>query len=103
MRRKKVSTTKFADALATLRGHLQKCPKCKLVSRGLIFDNLCNEGVALTHAVAFASMRLVTLHRKAYNDPNGYIYACPDRMRHGEDYAKTAEPHLNVAVQEGLF
>jgi hypothetical protein len=101
--RRKVSTSKFADALAELRKHLGKCPKCKLVSRGIIYDSMCNEGIALTHAMALASVRLITLHRKAYSDPDKYIYACPDRMRHGEDYAKTAEPHLNVAVQEGLF
>lgn len=102
MRRKKY-TSKFSDALTALRGHLTKCPQCRLVSRALVFGSMCNEGVALTHAVAMSSQRLVTLHRKAYSDPGGYIYACPDRMRHGEDYAKTAEPHLNVAIQEGLF
>lgn len=102
MRRKKYSS-KFSDALAALRGHLTKCPKCKLVSRGLIYDSMCNEGIALTHAMVFTSVRLIALHRKAYSDPNGYIYACPDRSKHGEDYAKTAEPHLNVAIQEELF
>lgn len=102
MRRKKYSS-KFADALIALRGHLNKCDKCRLVSHGMIYDSLCDQGIALTHAVAFASVRLITLHRKAYNNPGGYIYACPDRSRHGEDYAKTAEPHLNVAVQGELF
>lgn len=101
--RRKVSASKFSDALAKLRGHLNKCPKCKLVSRGLIYDSMCTEGIALTHAVALASVRLISLHRKAYSNPDGYIYACPERSKHGEDYAKTAEPHINVAVQEGLF
>lgn len=101
--RRKISASKFSDALAKLRGHLGKCPKCKLVAKGLVFDSLCDEGIALTHAVALSSVRLISLHRKAYGDPGGYIYACPDRSKHGEDYAKTAEPHLNVAIQEGLF
>lgn len=101
--RRKVVTSKFSDALTVLRGHLNKCPKCKLVSRALVYDSLCNEGIALTHAVALSSVRLITLHRKAYNNPDGFIYACPDRSKHGDDYAKTAEPHLNVAIQEELF
>lgn len=101
--RRKVSTSKFSDALAKLRGHLGKCPTCKLVSKGLAYGMPCDEGTALVHAVALSSVRLIALHRKAYNDPGGYIYACPDRNKHGEDYAKTAEPHLNVGTQEGLF
>lgn len=101
--RRKASTTKFMDALSALRGHINKCPKCKLVSRAIVYDVMCNEGIALTHQVAATSVRLITLHRKAYNNPDGFIYACPERHKHGEDYAKTAEPHLKVASQEGLF
>jgi hypothetical protein len=103
MRRRRVTGSKFTDALAALRGHIGKCEKCRMVIRGIIFDRMCEEGITLTHKVAGESMRLIALHRKAYSDPNGFIYACPDRMKHGADYAKTAEPHINVAVQRELF
>ncbi|HEX4921843.1 MAG TPA: hypothetical protein VFV92_14030 [Candidatus Bathyarchaeia archaeon] len=101
--RRKVSTSRFADALAALRKHIKTCERCKLVSKSIIFDSMCNEGIALTHKVANLSMRLETLHRKAYADPKGFIYACPDRAKHGVDYARTAEPHINVAIQGELF
>lgn len=101
--RRKVYTSRFADALAALRKHIKSCEKCKLVSKAYIYDTMCHEGLTLTHKVANLSMRLETLHRKAYSDPQGFIYACPDRAKHGVDYARTAEPHVNVAIQVGLF
>ena len=93
----------FVKKLEELRKHLMKCTKCKLVTKAIIFDVMCPEGLALTHQVAALSVRLTTLHRKAYSDPHGFIYACPDRMRHGKDYAMTAEPHPNIATQPELF
>jgi hypothetical protein len=66
-------------------------------------NRMCEEGVVLTHQTALLSTRLVALHRKAYNDPDHYIYACPDRTKHGVEYASTAEPHVNVATQPELF
>ena len=101
--RRRVSTSRFAQTLAELRKHLRNCPQCRLVTKAIVFGSMCNEGIALTHQLAHQSIRLETLHRKAYADPSKYIYACPDRMKHGEDYARTAEPHLNVAVQMELF
>lgn len=95
--------TKFGTALTAMRGHLAKCRECKAVMHGGSADRMCEEGIKLTHQVALLSLRLTTLHRKAYNDPNGYIYACPNRAMHGKDYATTAEPHLNVATQSELF
>lgn len=101
--KRKSMDSAFVKTLGELRGHLAKCDRCKLVSKGIIFDVMCNEGITLTHKTAALSVRLVSLHRKAYGDPNGFIYACPDRMRHGKDYAATAEPHPNVATQPELF
>lgn len=101
--RRKVSTSRFAQTLAELRKHLKTCPQCRLVTKAIVFGVMCNEGIALTHMLAQQSQRLETLHRRAFSDPGGYIYPCPDRSRHGVDYARTVEPHLNVAIQEGLF
>ena len=102
MKRAAVST-KFGAALTAMRGHLAKCRECKAVMHGGSADRMCEEGIKLTHQVALLSLRLSTLHRKAYNDPNGYIYACPNRALHVEYYARTAEPHINVATQDELF
>ena len=101
--KRKSMDSAFVKTLGELRGHIAKCDRCRMVSRAIIFDNMCHEGITLTHRVAALSVRLVSLHRKAYNDPNGFIYACPDRMRHGKDYAATAEPHPNIATQPELF
>jgi len=101
--RRKSADSAFMKALGELRKHTAKCDRCKLVSRSVIFDVMCREGITLTHKAAALSTRLESLHRKAYSDPNGFIYACPDRMRHGKDYATTAEPHPNVATQPELF
>jgi len=65
--------------------------------------DLCREGKLLVFETAKMSTRLATLHRKAYDHPNEFIYACPDRTKHGTDYASTAEPHVLTAVQERLF
>jgi hypothetical protein len=102
MKRKPIST-KFGIALTAMRGHLAKCPSCKAVLKGGRAGNMCEEGVALTHQTAQMSLALTALHRKAYNDPQHFVYACPDRTKHGKDYASTAEPHVNVAVQPELF
>lgn len=101
--KRKSMDSAFVKALGELRTHLKNCEKCRLVSKSLIFDVMCNEGIGLCHKLAGLSLRLTSLHRKAYNDPNGFIYACPDRGRHGKDYAMTAEPHPNVATQPELF
>lgn len=90
-------------AFGDLKRHLLKCVGCRLVLKAQMQGKMCEEGIALTHKCAVASTRLVTLHRKAYNDPMGFIYACPDRTKHGNDYAVTAQPHLNVAIQDELF
>lgn len=95
--------SKFGMALTAMRGHLAKCTQCKAVLKGGSVGNMCEEGIALTHQTALLSTRLVALHRKAYGDPDHFIYACPDRTKHGKDYASTAEPHINVATQPELF
>lgn len=101
--RRPIIKSQFAKALTELRGHLKSCDKCKLVLKGNAFNLECNTGQVLSFRVAVMSERLSTLHRKAYNNPHGFIYACPDRSRHGGDYALTAEPHPLVATQDTLF
>jgi hypothetical protein len=102
MKRKTIKS-KFAGALTELRGHLGKCRTCRAAMKGDGYGELCREANALVFAVALSSMRLSTLHRKAYSDPGGFIYACPDRSIHGQDWASTAEPHPLVATQDWLF
>lgn len=103
MARRRVIKSQFVNALTELRGHLRKCITCRVVMKSVGIGDLCREGKLLTFRVAMFSTRLATLHRAAYDHPNDFIYACPDRTRHGIDYSSTAEPHAFVAVQERLF
>lgn len=95
--------SKFGLALTAMRGHLAKCPECKAVMRGGRASQMCDEGVKLTHSVAMLSTKLVALHARAFKNPGGYIYPCPNRAAHGKDYASTVEPHVNVGFQPELF
>ena len=101
--KKRQINSKFGNALTALRGHLAKCHLCRAVMKGGGVDSMCVEGVALTHDMALAATKLVALHRKAYDNPQGYVYPCPDRTVHGRDWASTSEPHVDVATQPALF
>jgi hypothetical protein len=103
MARVRIVKSKFTSALTELRGHLAKCQTCRIVLKSVGIGDLCREGKLLTFNVALLSTKLATMHRKAYGDANGFIYACPDRSRHGLDWAATAEPHPLVATQDRLF
>lgn len=101
--RRPLIKSQFAKMLTELKKHLKNCDKCKLVLKGNAFNLECNEGQILSFKVAMMSDRLATLHRKAYDNPHGFIYACPDRQKHGIDFALTAEPHPLIATQDTLF
>lgn len=102
MRRRAIKS-QFVNALTKLRGHLMKCQKCRIVMKSGGVGELCREGALLTWECALLSTKLASLHRKAYDHPYDMIYACPDRTRHGADYASTAEPHMLSAMQDRLF
>lgn len=103
MARRKIIKSRFANALTELRGHLTKCTQCRVVMKSVGIGELCREGKLLVFQVAIQSTKLATMHRKAYDHPNDFIYACPDRTRHGVDYSSTAEPHPVVGTQGRLF
>ena len=103
MARRRIIKSQFANALNDLKTHLRNCLTCRVVMKSVGLGDLCREGRLLVFRVASFSGKLATLHRQAYDHPNNFIYACPDRTRHGVDYATTAEPHILMAVQERLF
>lgn len=101
--RRRIVKSKFVQALTELRGHLMRCQTCRIVTKSAGIGDLCREGKLLTFDVVMQSTKLAALHRKAYDNPQDFIYACPDRTKHGVDYSSTAEPHLFTAMQDRLF
>lgn len=103
MVKSKWKLSRCGKAVIELQEHLRKCAKCKhAVAAGERFG-LCNEGALKTLALATAAAGLSTLHKHALDNPGGMVYPCPDRMKHGYEYATTAEPVFANAVQEELF
>lgn len=103
MARRRIIKSRFINALTELRGHLVKCTTCRVVMKSAGLGNLCREGRMLVFECALLSTKLAALHRRAYDNPQDMIYACPDRTRHGMDYSSTAEPHKVNSVQGWLF
>jgi hypothetical protein len=66
-------------------------------------DNVCYDGQILLLTMAQTCNSLVKLHTAAAQDKEGFVYPCPDKMKHGAAYAMTAQPMMVTAFQPELF
>jgi hypothetical protein len=100
--RSKYNLSRCGKAVIALQNHLRKCTQCKHAVSSQERWALCDDGTRMTWDLAKASAGLSTLHKHALDNPGGMIYPCPDRMKHGFEYATTVEPVFGIAVQEEL-
>lgn len=103
MAARKWKLSRCGKAVIELTEHLRKCTKCKHAVDAQERFGLCAEGQGKTLALAKAARGLSVLHKHALDNPGGMVYPCPDRMKHGYEYATTVEPVFGTAVQEELF
>lgn len=95
--------SRCGKAVIEVTEHLRKCTRCKNAMTAEEPWAMCREGVVKSFALVKAAKGLSVLHKHALDNPDGVVYPCPDRMKHGYEYATTAEPVYVIAVQDRLL
>lgn len=95
--------SRCGKAVIEVTEHMRKCTRCKHAADAGEPWGMCHEGVLKAFALVKAARGLSVLHKHALDTPDGTVYPCPDRMKHGYEYATTAEPVFVTMIQEELF
>lgn len=94
---------KLFDALIDLKRHLRTCRQCVAAKKASDPTAMCRDGIFFTFKAAMGYDDVIRLRTKAYGNPGGTVFACPDVTKHGKAYALTAPAMLVTGVQDTLL